>query len=71
MNFRMTLPVLIIIIFLLKKFDFQQKLCYNYYRKDKERGMKMDGFDYGQVEDMIFWEDSYEFEKAMTGEETE
>lgn len=31
----------------------------------------MDDFDYGQVEDMIFWEDSYEFEKAMAGEETE
>jgi len=33
--------------------------------------MKMDGFDYGQIEDMIFWEDSYEFEQAMAGEETE
>lgn len=25
----------------------------------------MDGFDYGQIEDMIFWEDTYEFEQAM------
>lgn len=25
----------------------------------------MDGFDNGQIEDMVFWEDTYEFEKAM------
>lgn len=31
----------------------------------------MDGFDCGQIEDMIFWEDSYEFEQAMAGKETE
>lgn len=25
----------------------------------------MDGFDYGQIEDMVFWEDTYEFEQAI------
>lgn len=31
----------------------------------------MDGFDYGQIEDMVFWEDTYEFEQAMNEIEKE
>ena len=31
----------------------------------------MDGFDYGQIEDMVFWEDTYEFEQALPEMEKE
>lgn len=31
----------------------------------------MDSFDYRQIEDMVFWEDTYEFEQAISEMEKE
>lgn len=31
----------------------------------------MDSFDYRQIEDMVFWEDTYEFEQVISEMEKE